>query len=145
MEDDHSEEISKIKYYGSAAGISAIMWIWCFIEQFSSYRITKQFSPAREEALPFFVPIAVTIVAFIVAYFYFQRAEKIAQNGVIVYAQILSVGGEYNGMHNVEFVYEFDGVEYTKRKSLYGTDFSGDSITLIVDSTNPKRYFFAKE
>jgi hypothetical protein len=48
-------------------------------------------------------------------------------------------------MHNIESAYEFDGVEYSKRKSLYGTDFSGDSITLVVDSTNPKRYFLAKE
>lgn len=144
MQDDNSHLVSKAKYFGTAAFFSILMWGWCSLENFSDYRIVKSNSAGREEAIPFSIAVAVTVISFLGALFYWKRALSISKNGIMIEAEVTAVGGEYNGMHNVSFKYKVDGKTYKKRKSLNPPDFQGGVVQIMVDRSKPKRFFIIK-
>jgi hypothetical protein len=129
-------------FFGAAIAV-AVMWGWYALEHFTNLRITGLFGTANEDAMPIYVALATTAIAPIVAAVFWRRAVGIVKNGVPGLGTVLSVGVKVQDLRDVEFEFEFEGVTYTNKTSMYVETADklqpGDEIEIIIDKRKPTR------
>ncbi len=141
-EPDSVHQVKGLPYLSYAAGAALGMWGWFSLEHFTNYRISHG-GEAKAEPIHIAFPLIASVLAPIIALVMWRRAIGIAKHGVPVTATVRSISSVVKQMRNVSFEYEFQGVKYSKRKSIDCT--CSDELTLggemeiIVDQRNPKR------
>ncbi|MCH2204913.1 MAG: hypothetical protein MK132_03455 [Lentisphaerales bacterium] len=145
MKDIKDLEITKLKYYSYSAWIYIAAWAWYLLEHFTDIRITKRFHSQREDPIGILIPILLTLGTIIVTHYLYLRDQSIIKNGVILNAKIISSGKVYGEIQDIKFTYRYEGKSYKYKKSLAKADIDGETVPVIIDSKNPKRYFLAKQ
>lgn len=130
-------------YLLGAAAPVAVLWGWYLLEHYTSWRITHIGETAQEEPIPIWLALIGTPVCLIAALVLWKRATGIAENGIEVEAEVVSVGATIQYQRTVKVKYVVDGVEYIRKASVTMVISdklkAGDKLALIVDKSNPKR------
>ncbi len=143
-----SPKLSTAGYWVGAIGIPAFIWLMVVVEvvfgrKLSGFRLRKV-DPDDDPMMAVTIALIATVLAPIVAYFFYRRAKSVSENAMEVIGVVKKAGIQTGSMVNVTFLYEVGGKRYKKRKSLdaiEGGYHRGKEIELVVDSRNPGRCY----